>query len=40
VRKGIDAANRGDMIEGEAIDQWLSSWGTENELEPPEAIRK
>lgn len=40
VQEGIDAANRGEMIDDETIDEWLSSWGTENELQPPEAIRK
>lgn len=38
VQEGIDAANRGEMIDDEEIDKWLSSWGTENELGHPEAI--
>jgi len=40
VQEGIDAANRGEMIDDEEIDEWLSSWGTENELDPPEALMK
>jgi len=31
VQEGIEAANRGEMIDDEEIDEWLSSWGTENQ---------
>ncbi|MDM9648935.1 hypothetical protein [Rhizobium sp. S163] len=37
----ILAADRGEFISNEAMCAWLSSWGTENELPPPEVdIRK
>jgi len=34
VQEGIDAANRGDMIDGEEVNKWLDSWGTDHEYEP------
>lgn len=32
----ILAANRGEFVSNEAMCAWLSSWGTEKELPPPE----
>jgi predicted transcriptional regulator len=29
-------AEEGVWISGEAVDRWVDSWGTENELPPPE----
>lgn len=29
-------ADKGIFISGEAVFKWLESWGTENELPPPE----
>jgi predicted transcriptional regulator len=29
-------ADKGIFISREAMDRWVSSWGTENELDPPE----
>ena len=29
-------ADRGVFISGEAMHRWIESWGTENELPPPE----
>jgi len=31
-----EADETGEYISGEAVDRWLASWGTENELPPPE----
>jgi predicted transcriptional regulator len=32
----IEEAEKGIFISEEAIDRWVESWGTENELPPPE----
>ena len=32
----IAEADKGVFISGEAMDRWMESWGTENELPPPE----
>jgi hypothetical protein len=36
VQEGIADADAGRMIPYEKIRRWLLSWGTENELPPPE----
>ncbi len=40
-RKAIDdaltQANKGRFISSKAMGAWVDSWGTENELEPPQA---
>jgi len=40
VQEGIDAANRGEMIDDDdpRLDAWIESIGTENELPIPEPI--
>ena len=35
IEEGIAAADAGDMIPHERIREWLLSWGTEDENEPP-----
>jgi RHH-type rel operon transcriptional repressor/antitoxin RelB len=35
IRKGLEEARRGETVPHEAVDKWLASWGTENELDPP-----
>lgn len=32
----IAEADKGVFISGEAMHRWIESWGTENELPPPE----
>lgn len=36
VELAIKEAEKGVWISGEAMDKWIESWGTENELAPPE----
>ena len=36
IREAIAEADKGVFISGEAVDRWMASWGTENELPPPE----
>ena len=36
IREGIAAADAGRLIPHEEMRRWLLSWGTENELPPPE----
>ncbi len=31
----INSIKEGQSIDGEAVNQWLESWGGENELKPP-----
>ncbi len=31
----IDSVKSGKLIEEKAVNDWLESWGTENEREPP-----
>jgi len=35
VRKGVAAADTGQIVPYEAVRRWLLSWGTEAELPPP-----
>jgi predicted transcriptional regulator len=35
IDEGIAAANAGQVIDGDRVDAWLASWGTDNELDPP-----
>ncbi len=32
----VDEADKGVFISEEAMDRWVASWGTDNELSPPE----
>lgn len=36
VQEGIDDADAGRAIPYDDVRRWLLSWGTENELPPPE----
>ena len=34
--EAIDSVKSGKLIDEEAVNEWLESWGTENELDPPQ----
>lgn len=36
LNEAIAEADKGVFISGEAMHRWIESWGTENELPPPE----
>ena len=36
IRAAIVEADKGAFISSEAMHRWIESWGTENELPPPE----
>ena len=36
IEEAIKEADEGIFISGEAVDQWLASWGTDNVLPMPE----
>lgn len=36
LRQAIAEADRGIFVSSEAVDRWMESWGTENELPMPE----
>jgi len=36
VIKAVREADKGVFISQEAMERWIDSWGTENELPPPE----
>lgn len=36
LRSAIDEADKGVFISEEAMDRWIDSWDSENELPPPE----
>jgi len=33
--EALDSVKSGSLIEEKEVNDWLESWGTENELEPP-----
>jgi predicted transcriptional regulator len=35
IEEGIAAADRGELVDHQAVSEWLESWGTAGELEPP-----
>jgi predicted transcriptional regulator len=35
IEQGLAEIERGEVISGEAVEEWLASWGTPNELPPP-----
>jgi RHH-type rel operon transcriptional repressor/antitoxin RelB len=37
IKAAMEDLDRGERIEHEAVRKWVESWGTDNELEPPEA---
>ena len=32
--KALDSVRAGKLIDGEAVDKWIASWGTDKELPP------
>jgi predicted transcriptional regulator len=36
IEEGLAEADKGIFISGEKVMEWLASWGTPNELPPPE----
>jgi predicted transcriptional regulator len=36
LKQRVAEADKGVFISGEAMHRWIESWGTENELPPPE----
>jgi len=40
IKAGIKAADEGRLISHEKVSEWLRSWGTDHELDPPEIDRK
>lgn len=36
IKAALLEADKGVFISGEAVDKWIESWDTENELPPPE----
>lgn len=35
--KAMDSVAKGQVVSSAAVDAWLESWGTEDELPPPKA---
>jgi predicted transcriptional regulator len=35
IDEGLADAKAGRVIDGDRVDAWLESWGTDNELDPP-----
>ena len=33
--KALDSVRAGKLIDGDAVDKWIGSWGTDKELPPP-----
>jgi predicted transcriptional regulator len=33
--KALDSVRAGKVVDGEAVDQWIASWGTDKKLPPP-----
>ena len=38
MKAAIAEADKGIFISEEAMDRWMESWGTQNELPPPEPV--
>lgn len=36
IEEALAEADKGVFVSGEAVDRWLTSWGTDSELPPPE----
>lgn len=36
IRRGLEEAERGETVPHEVVERWLASWGTDDELDPPE----
>lgn len=39
INAALKEADKGDFVSSEAVDAWMQSWGTENELLMPKADR-
>lgn len=37
--QAMESVSHGQVVSGEAVHDWLASWGSENELSPPESDR-
>ena len=37
IRSAMEALDRGEFIEHDAVRKWVESWGAEGELDPPGA---
>lgn len=35
IREGLAEIERGEGIPHEAVERWVASWGTDNEIDPP-----
>ena len=35
--KAMESVARGEVVSGEAVDDWLRSWGSSHELSPPKS---
>jgi predicted transcriptional regulator len=35
--EALDSVKLGQLVDGDTVDTWLESWGTDNELEPPKS---
>ena len=35
--KAMESVARGDVVSGEAVHDWLRSWGSSNEMSPPKS---
>ena len=33
--KALDSVKAGKLIDGDGVDKWIASWGTDKELPPP-----
>ena len=36
IREAVEEADKGIFVSSEAVDRWMESWGTDNELPMPE----
>ena len=34
--EGLDSIRNGDVIEGEKVFDWMQSWGSDEEIDPPQ----
>ena len=35
IEQGMQASKNGELISGDKVNEWLKTWGTENEKAPP-----
>lgn len=36
IREGVEAADRGELVDHDRVVEWMNSWGTDHETEMPE----